>query len=412
MEQPEALTDAIAEAFDQQVDFLQRLVRTMSVNPFTPNDSSASVPVEQAVAAVVQQELLHLGLPAELYGVSPQRPNVLASLSGQGRSGKTLILTTHMDTVRPSNGYTRDPWDAHIENGRLYGLGAADAKAQIAIFIYAARALLQAGLTLAGNLTLAFVVDEEPGACSPFGTRYLLEHGLLHGDAAIIGEPGDDKIAVAHRGLYRFRLRTQGEATHVGLKAWEQGRQGHNAILDMARVALALSACSLPAVQSAAFPQRKSVLTFPTLIEGGTGINTVPDWCKAYGDVRLLPGVPVQQIRRLIEDQLRDLAIADYRLDDLLSIPAVETDQQAEVVQALARAAETVSGTTPRLEGAGPACDGWMFITRGIPTVCGYGVACGGVHGADEWADLESLRTVTEIYALAILEYLKEESTA
>src|SRR6266516_7462369 len=352
MEQREALRAAITEAFDQQVDFLQRLVRTMSVNPFTPDESSSYLPVERAVAVVIQQELRQLGLPAELHGVSPERPNVLASLSGKGRSGKTLILTTHMDTVRPSNGYTRDPWEAHIENGRLYGLGAADAKAQIAIFIYAARALLQAGLPLAGKLTLAFVVDEEPGACSPFGTRYLLEHGLLHGDAAIIGEPGDDKIAVAHRGLYRFRLRTQGEATHVGLKAWEQGRKGRNAILEMARVVLALSACSLPAVQSAAFPQRKSVLTFPTLMEGGNGINMVPDWCEAYGDVRLLPGVSAMQVRRLIEGQLRNLAIADYHLDDLLSIPAVETDQQAEVVQALARAAEAVTGATPRLEGA------------------------------------------------------------
>jgi acetylornithine deacetylase/succinyl-diaminopimelate desuccinylase-like protein len=124
-----------------------------------------------------------------------------------------------------------------------------------------------------------------------------------------------------------------------------------------------------------------------------------------------LPGLSVEEVKRLIEDQLRDLAIANYRLDDLLSIPAVETDQQAEVVQALARAVGTVTGTIPRVEGAGPACDGWMFITHGIPTVCGYGVACGGVHGADEWADLQSLRTVTEIYALAILDYLKEEST-
>ncbi len=410
MQKHEAIQAAVAEAFDRQVDFLQRLVRTRSANPFTPDTSSPDVPVEQAVAAVVHQELLHFGLPAQLHGASPQRPNVLCALAGQGRSRKTLILTTHMDTVQPSAGYTRDPWEAHVEGGHLYGLGAADAKAQIAIFIYAAHALRQAGIELAGNLTLAFAVDEEPGACSPFGTRYLLDQGLLHGDAAIVGEPGDDKIAVAHRGLYRFRLRTRGEATHVGLKAWEEKRQGRNAILVMARIALALSECSLPLVQSAAFPNRKSVLTFPTLIQGGSGINTVPELCEAYGDVRLLPGLSVEEVKRLIEDQLQELSITAYSLDDIVSIPAVETDQHAEVVQALVRAAETVTGAKPRVEGAGPACDGWMFITRGIPTVCGYGVACGGVHGADEWADLESLRKATEIYALAIADYLKEES--
>jgi acetylornithine deacetylase/succinyl-diaminopimelate desuccinylase-like protein len=123
-----------------------------------------------------------------------------------------------MDTVEPSD-YTRDPWGAQIEEGRLYGVGSADAKAQIAAFVYAAHALRQVGISLAGGVTLAFVVDEEPGACSPYGTRYLLEQGLLRGDAAIIGEPGNQKIALGHRGIYRFRLQINGEATHTGVKA-------------------------------------------------------------------------------------------------------------------------------------------------------------------------------------------------
>src|SRR5260370_39669067 len=102
-------------------------------------------------------------------------------------------------------------------------------------------------VVLAGNLMLAFVVDEESGACSPYGTRYLLDQGLLHADAVIIGEPGNDKIAIAHRGLYHFRLQTRGEAIHTGLKAWEQAARGRNAILDMARLAFAWSEWSLPA---------------------------------------------------------------------------------------------------------------------------------------------------------------------
>ena len=161
---------------------------------------------------------------ADWLAVSSQRPNVVCHIPGSGKTEKTLILTTHMDTVEPSD-YTRDPWGAQIEEGRLYGVGAADAKAQIAAFVYAVYALRQAGITLAGGVTLAFVVDEEPGACSPYGTRYLLEQGLLQGDAAIIGEPGNHKIAIGHRGIYRFRLQIKGEATHTGVKAWEQRRQ-------------------------------------------------------------------------------------------------------------------------------------------------------------------------------------------
>jgi len=158
-------------------------------------------------------------------------------------------------------------------------VGSADAKAQIAAFVYAVYALRQADISLAGRVTVAFVVDEEPGACSPYGTRYLLEQGLLRGDAAIIGEPGNQKIAIGHRGIYRFRVQIDGEATHTGVKAWEQKRRGRNAILDMARLALALAERALPDMPSAAFPNRTSVMTFPTLIQGGSGINVVPGSC-------------------------------------------------------------------------------------------------------------------------------------
>ena len=174
----------------------------------------------------------------------------------------------------------------------------------------------------------------------------------------------------------------------------------------MARVSIALAESPLPSSSSLAFPERKSVLTFPTLMRGGSGINVVPGSCEAYGDVRLLPGTSPEQIKHLIKEQLERLSITNYQLDDLLVVPAAETHPQAEVVQTLAAAVEAITGTQPRVEGSGPACDGWMFITRGIPTVCGYGATYGGVDGADEWVDLESLQNTTEVYAHTILHYL------
>jgi succinyl-diaminopimelate desuccinylase len=84
----------------------------------------------------------------------------------------------------------------------------------------------------------------------------------------------------------------------------------------------------------------------------------------------------------------------------------VETRRRALIVEALARSIEEMTRTKPRVEGAGPACDGWMFSTHGIETICGYGVECGGVHGADEWVGLTSLQRVTGMYARIILSYL------
>jgi acetylornithine deacetylase/succinyl-diaminopimelate desuccinylase-like protein len=66
------------------------------------------------------------------------------------------------------------------------------------------------------------------------------------------------------------------------------------------------------------------------------------------------------------KDQLERFSIPNYQLDDLLEVPAAETHSQAEVVQTLAAAVEAITGTHPRVEGSGPACDGWMFITGGF----------------------------------------------
>ncbi len=398
------LPSLINQHFEDEVAFLQRLIRAKSANVYTAETSPADVPVESEVAATICEQMRAFGWQPTLHGIKPQRRNVLYVRSGMSGE-KTLILNTHMDTVLASDAYTRDPWGAQIENGRLYGLGAADAKAQIAAFMYAARTLDLTGVTLAGTMKLAFVVDEETGASSPYGTRWLLEQGLLDGDAAIIGEPGNNKIAIGHRGVYRFLIQTRGESAHTGSKEWEEGIRGKNAIDDMTRIIQALSTCSLPHNPSTVFPGRRNMLTFPTLISGGSSINMVPEICEAYGDIRLMPGLSESDVLEAIERCLAPLALS-YELQTIVFVPAVETPSSADIVKALAQSIDEVTGVIPQLEGVGPACDGWMFSTRGIETICGYGVTCGGVHEADEWIDLDSLRTVTHIYAQTLLRYL------
>jgi succinyl-diaminopimelate desuccinylase len=402
------LASAIVAQAERQVAFLQQLVQANSVNDMIPGASNPTTPIERVVAHRIAEELAQLGLNPTLVGISAARPNVLCIIPGTEHGEKTLILTTHMDTVAPS-GYTRDPWGGQIEQRRLYGVGAADAKAQIAAMVYAVAALRQANFPFSGRIILAFVVDEESGACSSYGTRYLLDHGYLSGDGAIIGEPGNTMIAIGHRGLYRFRLTIQGEATHTGRKAWEQKREGRNAIVDMALLIQALASEVLSKTTSPLYPERISMLTFPTLIQGGSNINVVPDSCEAYGDARLLPGMSAEDIRHRIITHLRKLSIEQYHLDDLIDIPSSETDPQTEIVQVLASSVESVTGKHPPLLGSGPACDGWMFITKDIPTVCGYGVACGGVHGADEWVNLDSLQTLTQVYAQTAIGFLRED---
>lgn len=408
LKKKDMLAHTIEEYFNDEVEFLQNLVRAKSANTYTAENAPPDVPVEAEAATIIHEKMRQFGWLPSFHGVTNQRQNILCTPLRSSISGKTLILTTHMDTVPVSDGYSRDPWSAEIESGRMYGVGVADAKAQIAAFMYAVKALSTAGIKPRGNVSLAFVVDEETGASSPYGTRFLLENGLLNGDAAIVGEPGDDKIAIGHRGVYRFKIKTYGVAVHTGMKAWELKTNGHNAVLDMSRIIQKLAMIRLKNKRFSIFPGRKNVLTFPTLIQGGSGVNIVPDSCEAYGDARLLPNLSVNDIKRKIQEALGPLHIR-YDLIDILTVPSAKIVKNASIVRNLSQAIGEVRDTLPRIEGAGPACDGWLFINKNIDTICGYGVKCGGIHGADEWADLKSLKELTEIYAKTIIYYLGEE---
>jgi acetylornithine deacetylase/succinyl-diaminopimelate desuccinylase-like protein len=259
---------------------------------------------------------------------------------------------------------------------------------------------------LDGRLILEFVVDEESGADSPYGTQLLLQKGIT-ARVALIGEPGTAKVAIGHRGGYRFRLTTIGEAVHTGTNAWEKKTKGRNAILDMAKVACALQKIELPYKPARAFPGRIPVFTFPTKIAGGRAINMVPDRCKGEGDVRLMPGNSDKQVRMWIEDCLEHKCPeVVYEIADLTFVPSVEIGKHEEIVDLLVKNATEVLGRKPKVLGAGPWNDAWMLINRGIPTICGFGPDGDNVHAADEYVDLKSLQQVTEIYARLIVDYL------
>jgi succinyl-diaminopimelate desuccinylase len=399
------LDEIITRHRDEQIAFLQALVRARSANPFIPDTSDPSEPIERAVAYLIHDKLREIRLEPEFKGESRERPNVIATLRGTGPTGRALILNGHMDTVMPSPLWTFDPFGAEIRDGRLYGLGALDMKASLSVFVFVAKALIEVGVTLGGDLILTFVVDEEPGGCSRFGSSYLLENGLS-GSAAVVAEPENTNVTIGHRGGYRFRLITHGEAAHTGLEAWERGTQGKNAVVDMARAVEALQGLALPFDRTPAFPDRKPVLTFPTMIQGGVSINAVPDQCVAYGDVRLLPGCDADTVESLIRARLDALPGLDYTLDRLLFVPAVEIAPDEKIVRVLARRAAEITGQTPITLGCGPWNDGWMFITRGIPAVCGFGPNGAGVHGPDEYVTLDSVIATTRIYARAVIDFL------
>lgn len=394
---------AVKASYEEEIAFLSALVKSKSSNPHTPQDSPLHEGVEGEVPTLIFEKLKAIGLSPRYLGASKERPNVVAEW-GEKRGRMGLMLNGHMDTIPPEGRDVISPYSGAVRNGKIYGLGSLDMKASLAAYIFAVKALIDAKVKIKGKLTLAFVVDEETGACSPYGTQYLLDQGVVP-KTCLIGEHGSKFVRTAQRGGYRFKIVTKGEAVHTGVSAWERGEAGHNAVVDMSKIIEALQGLEIPYKQSKMFEGRKPMFTFPTKISGGVAMNTVPSSCEAYGDVRLLPGNSDAQVKILMIERLQKLGVP-YEIQDLIYVPAVEIDGHDPVVTSLQKAAKGVLGYTPETKVSGPATDGWMMIKRDIPTIMGFGPDGGGEHGKGEWVDLESLQKITEVYAKFIVDYL------
>lgn len=385
----------------EQIEFLQKMVQTKSVNPAmeNPMKSSPYDSVELDLAKLIFLKLEEIGLNPKLEGLSKSRPNVVCEF---GEGERTLIFNGHMDTVPASNGYEFPPFSGGIKGNKLFGVGALDMKAALCAYIFMARAMVGLECRLGGKICLQFVVDEEPMAASHFGTHYLLEKGYI-GDAAIVGEPGTKRITIGNKGGYRFKLEIFGDAAHTGTREWEEKTGGLNAIGEMSKAIYVLQRIDFPADDHPIFMGKKNVLTFPTVIRGGKSINIVPDYCVALGDMRLMPGVKQDDIEKKIKQALEAIGV-DYKLTPIVYVPSSFIGPETEIVNVLQNARQKIIGSTASVGGSGPWSDMWMFIQKGIPAV-NFGPDGANPHDKNEYVEIQSMIDVTKIYALAAMDF-------
>src|SRR5436190_2659618 len=169
------------------VDLLSDLVAIDSVNPEFPGGAG-----EAAAARFVAEWLERAGLEVTLQEAAPARSNVVGVRRGSG-GGRSLVLNAHMDTVGFAG--MDAPLEPRVDGDRLYGRGACDMKAGLAAAMSAAASVDG----LAGDVIVAAVADEEAGA---LGTRAFVERWSA--DGAIVTEPTEEKVAIAHKGFVGF----------------------------------------------------------------------------------------------------------------------------------------------------------------------------------------------------------------
>ncbi len=188
------------------------LVQIDSVNPALVPGAAG----EGAIARFVEDWLSRAGLAVETVE-RDGRPSVIGTARGRG-GGRSLMLNAHLDTVGVDA--MERPFDPHVENGRMHGRGSYDMKGALAAALLAA--CDAAALGLAGDVVVTAVADEELGSV---GTEAVLER--VRTDAAIVFEPTELRVAVAHRGFQASRSRrTASQRTgRCPTSAWTRSRR-------------------------------------------------------------------------------------------------------------------------------------------------------------------------------------------
>ena len=403
---------------DRLIDDLRALVRIPSITGS-----------EDAVAAWALGAVRELGMEAELVRPDPAairsdrawpgeemaRSSLPVVIGRAGRAGRRrLILSGHLDVVPPGDPatWTTDPWGAELRDGRLYGRGACDMKGGVAAILGAVRALSAAGDLgrLDGELMVVLVPSEEDGGQ---GTLAAIRAGAT-ADLAIITEPSNLDVVVAHAGAITFRLTVPGRAAHAS-----QRREGVSALDKLYVLAKALEADETRRNDAETDPLMTALgLPYPTIIGivgGGEWASTVLD--KVTADGRY--GVRLGQSAADAEAELRAAIEAACAADDFLrDHPAtveitggrfgsarVASDHPLPV--GLADTVEAVTGRRPALLGEPYGADMQMFVNVGATPCVIFGPGDVRVaHSADEFVPLDEVETCAQVLAAWVIREL------
>ena len=377
---------------------LQELVAIPSVNPMGRAVTGPEY-FETRLTEYLVKLFGELEVPCEQYEVLPGRSNVLARYSNP-HAKLTVLLDAHQDTV-PVDGMTIPPFTPEIRDGRLYGRGACDVKGGLAAMLSAFARLVREQPAGAANVVLSCTCDEESTAKGAFALARLWSEEAGRSrllpqapDVALVAEPTDLDLVVAHRGATRWKIRTTGKACHSS-----RPEEGINAIYNMATVLAVLEkyAQELPHMIPA-HPLCGPATLSVGRIEGGISVNTVPDECSIDIDRRTLPGEDGLKVISQVEHYLTQrLDVQFEMLPPWIVGMSLSDHNNGLLAQRLLQVVTQRVGPHKTM-GVPYGTNASRFSAKGVPCVVFGPGSIKQAHTADEWIDIQELRQASEVY--------------
>jgi succinyl-diaminopimelate desuccinylase len=411
------IVDQVDRAADEIVQFTRDLVRIPTINP-PGEEYAACARFLGDVLARQQFDVEYVVADgSEVHSARYPRVNVIGTRRGShNRPG--VHLNGHIDVVPPGLGWTVDPFEGVVRDGRIIGRGVCDMKAGIAAAVFAAEALRRAGIVLPSLLEISGTVDEESGGFA--GVAHLAKAGRIAKSRTpfvIIPEPLNvDRICIGHRGVYWFEVITKGQIAHgsmpfLGVSAVDGMTEVLAAIRHELVPRLHDRVTAMPVVPDGA---RRATINVNG-IEGGQpvdGIQTpcVADRCRAVFDRRFLFeetfDCAKDEIQSVVAKSLKSVPGITYELRDLMVVNPVRTPEGSPVVGALDGAIRRVLGSAARLV-ASPGTYDQKHVTRiaGIADCVAYGPGeIELAHQPDESCAIADILNATKVIALATLD--------
>jgi acetylornithine deacetylase/succinyl-diaminopimelate desuccinylase len=363
---------------------------------------------EEAVVRELEAFFGAHGITTDVREVRDGRPNLLAAVDS-GKPGPHLLLCGHTETVPPNEGSPIDLFAATEKDGRLYGRGTADMKGAIAAMAGALVDLAGPTPLARGKVTLAAVIDEE---MESLGAEALVLAGFK-ADAAIVGEPTANKVAIGHKGLEWTTVEFVGRSAHGS-----RPEAGTNAISAAAHFARLVEEELVPEFGK----RRDPVLGLPVInlgtIRGGDQPSTVAGHCVIQLDRRW---VTTETVETVFEDLERLLAKVRDRFPGLKTSVSRVPGGMATMVHGPLKidpAHPLVKSAQLALSAHGrpgddltvfPAwTDGALLANQGgIPTVVWGPGDLAYAHSPEECIELAEVHLAADLYAAAAVEFTR-----
>jgi len=371
------------------VTMTRKLIRINSENP--PGR-------EGEIASFVAERLSEIGLKAWVDRFGDGRANAIGIFKW-GDGGKLLLLT-HLDTVPAGEGWSISPFGGVVRDGKIYGRGAADAKGAIASMLGALKAVMDSGIQLKGEVIFAAVADEEVNS---EGVKRLIAKKISV-DYAVVGEPTDLQVCIAHKGRLVILASFHGKPAHASAPHF-----GINTIYAASEFALQIEKLSRRLIKEHSLLGTPTIA--PTIISGGSKDNVIPDKVEVIIDRRTLPGEKLETVVSDLRKEAEKVAETRKTRAEIKIkrwIPPAETESDSRIVSAALEAVSEALGMKTEPRGFNATCDMSFLVNEvKIPSIILGPGSLTQAHAVDEWVSIKELVLAAKIYSAIMLNILK-----